>query len=214
MATAFQTEAFQFNAFQIDAEGGAVNPVGLTNWALAANGGVATASSVNTGGLAGAYTTNHANDGFRTGKNWAKNLTDAGWNDATLNVWGDWLQIDFVGAKTVGIINVITLRDNYAAGIEPTLADTFTMYGIIDFDVQYWDGTAFVNVPGGSVTGNTKVWCQFIFSPVTTAKIRVTVNDGKASFSRIVELEAWGSEAIWSGVSRGRNLAGISRGRM
>ena len=62
MATAFQTEAFQFNAFQIDAEGGAVNPVGLTNWALAANGGVATASSVNTGGVVGAYTADHAND--------------------------------------------------------------------------------------------------------------------------------------------------------
>jgi RHS repeat-associated protein len=47
-------------------------------------------------------------------------------------------------------------------------------------------------VPGGSVTGNNKVWRQFTFSPITTNKIRVVVNAGADNaFSRVVEVEAW-----------------------
>ena len=212
MATAFQPTAFQNTAFQADA----VTPA--KNWALAANGGVATASSSNAGPPAAAYTPARANDGFRAGKNWGKNLTDAGWNDATSAVYPDWLQIDFAAEQTIGTINVITLQDdvgNSWSGLQdPTLTTTFTKYGITAFDVQYWDGTAFVNVPGGSVTENNKVWRQFIFSPITTTKIRVLVNAAMASFSRIVELEAWSPGTGWAGISRGRSLAGISRGRM
>ena len=49
-------------------------------------------------------------------------------------------------------------------------------------------------VPGGSVTGNNKVWRQFTFSPITTSKIRVMVNAGADNaFSRVVEVEAWTS---------------------
>jgi hypothetical protein len=46
----------------------------------------------------------------------------------------------------------------------------------------------------GSVTGNNKVWRQFTFMPITTTKIRVVANGGADNtFSRVVEIEAWGS---------------------
>jgi len=51
-------------------------------------------------------------------------------------------------------------------------------------------------VPGGSVTGNNKVWRQFTFTPVTTSKIRVVVNAGIDNvYSRVVEVEAWGNSS-------------------
>lgn len=213
MATAFQIEAFQFDAFQIDAGGGSVGPVGETNWALDVNGGVATASS-----YLSPYTPARANNGLRTGKQWGQDVPDSGWNDNTPSVYPDWLQITFAKANSIDTINVITLQDPVGGvwtGVqEPTLTTTFTMYGITAFDVQYWDGTIWVTFPGGSVTGNNKVWRQFTFAPVVTTAIRVKVNAGLFNSSRIVELEAWGGSGSWSGVSRGRNLFGTSRGRI
>jgi RHS repeat-associated protein len=62
--------------------------------------------------------------------------------------------------------------------------------------VQYWNGSAWATVPGGSVTGNNKVWRQFNFSAITTNKIRVVVNGGADNLlSRVVELEAWGPDS-------------------
>ena len=76
--------------------------------------------------------------------------------------------------------------------MEPTLTQTFTLYGITAFDVQYWNGSAWTTVPGGSVMGNNKVWRQFSFAPITTNKIRVVVNGGADNaFSCVVEVEAW-----------------------
>ena len=58
--------------------------------------------------------------------------------------------------------------------------------------MQYWDGSSWVTVPNGSVTGNNKVWRQFVFPTVTTNKIRVVVTAGADNvFSRVVEVEAW-----------------------
>ena len=68
---------------------------------------------------------------------------------------------------------------------------TFTKYGITDFQVQYWNGSAWVDVPGGNVTGNNLVWRKFTFTPVTTDRIRVLVNSALNSYSRITEVEAW-----------------------
>jgi hypothetical protein len=48
-------------------------------------------------------------------------------------------------------------------------------------------------VPGGSVTGNSKVWRKLSFAPLTTAKIRVVVNGASDVWSRIVEVEAYES---------------------
>lgn len=154
------------------------------NLAAQANGGVASASTTyNSGFPAGG-----ANNGDRRGLNWG---SGGGWNDATPSAYPDWIRIDFPGAQPLTEIDVFTLQDNYASPVEPTESMTFSQYGVTAFDVQYWNGAAWVTIPGGSVTGNNKVWNKFTFAPITTTSIRVQVNSALATFSRIIEIEAY-----------------------
>jgi hypothetical protein len=155
------------------------------NVAASSNGGVASASST----YSSAYPVAAAINGDRRGVNWGKG---GGWNDATAGALPDWLQVTFSGMKSISQIDVFTLQDNYTAPIEPTPTLTFTRYGITAFDVQYWTGTGWATVPGGAIRSNTSVWRRLTFTPVTTDRIRVLVSGVLASYSRIVELEAWG----------------------
>ena len=157
-----------------------------TNVALQANGGVASASST--------YGTNYpaaaVNNGDRKGLNWG---SGGGWSDATAGAYPDWVQVTFNGVKSIDEVDVFTIQDNYSAPVDPTETMTFSSYGIVAFDVQYWDGSAWVTVPGGSVSGNNRVWRKFTFSPVNTDRIRVLVNAADSGYSRIIEVEGWGS---------------------
>ena len=164
-----------------------VNPSSSTrvNVAFAANGGVATASSFLDIRLVPANLLN----GDRTGVNFATG--GGGWHDATLNQYPDWVQVAFNGQKSIDEIDVFTVQDNYANPIEPTPTLTFTKYGPTVFDVQYWDGTTWVTVPGGSVTGNNLVWRKFNFTAVTTDRIRVVVHVSPDGKSRLTEIEAY-----------------------
>ena len=156
-----------------------------TNVALQANGGQATASSI--------YNATHPvtalNNGDRKGLNWGNG---GGWNDGTYNDYtDDWAQITFAGSKTITEIDVFTLRDIYDAPQEPTETQTFSLYGITDFDVQQWDGAEWVTVPGGAVTGNDLVWRKITFPAITTDRIRVLVKGALEGYSRITEIEAY-----------------------
>jgi hypothetical protein len=67
---------------------------------------------------------------------------------------------------------------------------TFTLRGDTAFDVQTWNGSAWVTQ--ASVTGNNLVKRTVSFSATTTSKIRVNINaaqSGKYSF--LAEVEAW-----------------------
>jgi hypothetical protein len=163
------------------------------NVALAANGAVASASSA----YSNAFPANAVIDGDRLGANWG---AGGGWNDGTLNSYPDWVEVDFKGAQSINEIDLFTLQDNYSNPVPPTPATQFTRYGIIDFQVQYYTGQTWVDVPGGYVIGNSKVWRQFIFASVTTTAIRVVVNNA-TGYSRIVEIEAY-----QSGVPAGTNV--------
>jgi RHS repeat-associated protein len=158
----------------------------LTNFALSTNGAVATASSIYNAN----YPTSATVDGDRKGLNWNNG---GGWNDATAGAYPDWLQIDFNGSKTIDEIDVFTLQDNPASPVEPTETITFSAYGITAFDVQYWNGSSWVTVTGGSITGNNKVWRKFTFAAITTTKIRVLTNASPDGFCRLTEVEAWGA---------------------
>jgi hypothetical protein len=83
------------------------------------------------------------------------------------------------------------VQDTYWAPSEPTSTQTFTAYGVQSFDVQYWTGSAWATVPGGSVTENTLVWRTVTFTPVTTQKIRVVMNGTVDGYSRVTEIEAF-----------------------
>jgi Tol biopolymer transport system component len=157
------------------------------NYALAANGGVASASSTTPNSQIPGYNFLPAVtiDGDRRG---GVNF----WRDDTADAYPDWLQVDFNGNKNITQIDVITVQDNNDQNpLEPTSSMTFSLHGITAFEVQYWTGSAWITVPNGSVTGNNKVWRQFTFSPITTSKVRVLVNNALNTRTRIVELEAY-----------------------
>jgi hypothetical protein len=158
-----------------------------TNYALLANGGSALVSSSH---LSGLYPAAAAINGDRVGNNWG--TINGGWNDGTRSAYPDTFEVNFAAPKLIDEINVITLQNNWQNAGLPTLNSSATGEGIIDFDVQYWNGQQWVTIPGGNVTGNDKAWRQFIFAGVTTTKIRIVVNNSRNNYSRLVEVEAIG----------------------
>jgi hypothetical protein len=158
----------------------------IVNVAAQANGGVASASST----YGAAFSVSAVNDGDRKGVNWGGG---GGWNDATAGAFPDWVQVTFNGAKTITEIDVFALQDNYGSPVDPTQAMTFSLYGITNFQVQYWTGSAWAAVPGGNIAGNSVVWRRLTFPALTTNRIQVIVTGALSSYSRIVEIEAWGN---------------------
>lgn len=158
------------------------------NVALAANGGQASASTTLTYN-GNPFPASRAIDGDRRGLNY---MTGGVWQSSSASL-PQWLQVDFNGSKIIDEINVFSLQNDYSSPIAPTEELTFSYYGLTGFEVQYWDGSGWVNVPGGNITGNNKVWKKLTFSPVTTTKIRVLTNATSDGHSRITELEAWGT---------------------
>jgi hypothetical protein len=159
-------------------------PPGRMNVALAANGGVALASSSYGSG----YPASSVINGDRKGQGWG---SGGGWADGTPNAWPDWVEVQFTGPRAIEEIDVFMVQDSYATPSEPTPGMTFTKYGVRDFTVEYWTGSAWQPLPGGSVADNTLVWRQFQFAPVTTSRIRVRMTEGLASHSRLTEVEVY-----------------------
>jgi hypothetical protein len=164
-----------------------------TSYALSTLGAIATGSTTF---FNGGYPASSAIDGDRTGNTWG--LGTGGWNDGTFGVWPDSLAIDLNGSRTISEIRVYTLQNNWTTAGEPNTSTTATGEGILDFEVQYWNGSAFVTIPscngsagGCNVTGNDKAMRVFTLdTPITTTKIQVKVNNGRNNYSRIVEVEA------------------------
>jgi hypothetical protein len=158
------------------------------NMALASNGSVATASST--------YNVNYPPGAVINGDRKGLNPGAGGyWNDGTPNATPDWLEIAFNGAKVIDEVSVFSLQDNYTSPVEPTPTMTFTSWGLRAFEVQYWNGASWATVPGATVTNNTLVWRRFVFAPVTTTRIRIFITAALNSYSRAVEVEAWGVAA-------------------
>jgi hypothetical protein len=160
---------------------------GQVNAAAAAQGATTVASSVYDAG----YPSSGAINGDRTGANWGAGGV---WNDGTAGNWPDWLEVDFAGSQTINEVDLFSLQDNYQAPVEPTLAQTFFFYGLRNFQVEMWDGSKWVVVPGGVISANNQVWRQITFPAVTTTKIRIWipfVAGTTDSWSRIAEVEAW-----------------------
>ena len=163
-----------------------------TNVALASNGATATASSTHPDA---AFSVLKAINGSRT--------ADGGyWNDGTPDAFPDSLEIAFNGSKTIDEIDVFSLQDNLGSG-QPDLALTFTQFGLVDFQLDYLDiaTSQWIRVPQGSVLNNNRVWRQFIFAPVTTTRIKLTVQRALATWSRVVEIEAYQATNVALGKS-------------
>jgi hypothetical protein len=160
-------------------------PASRSNVALAVNGGAASASSFHSSG----YGPSGVINGDRRGANWG---AGGGWNDGSADSWPDWIEVAFAGSRTIDQVDVFSVQDAYAAPIDPVAGLMFTLYGLRDFKIQYWTGSAWVDVPGASVTGNQLVWRQFSFAPITTTKVRVWITGALNTWSRITEIEVWG----------------------
>jgi len=156
------------------------------NVAATSAGATATASSTFTDRN---YSPGGAIDGDRKGLNWENG---GGWNDSTRGVWPDALNVSFNGSKTISEIRVYTLQDSFNNPQEPTPDMNASLYGLIDFDVQYWDGSQWVTVPGGAIRGNDKVMRTITFPSLATTVIRINVLNARAYYSRITEVEAFG----------------------
>lgn len=155
---------------------------GSTNVALAANGGVASASSTYPFGT---YSVASIIDGDRTGANWGGG---GGWQDGTGWVFPDYVQVSFGGQKTIDHVVVYSLQDNFPR-VDPSDAMTFTQYGLTDFQVLGWNGASWVTL--ASVAGNNLVKRTVSVAATTTDRIRINVTGGVAGYSRIIEVEAW-----------------------
>lgn len=160
--------------------------VGSTNVALASAGGVVTASSTWNAN----FPVTALNNNERAGAAWARGAT---WTDATASTYPDWVQVDFSAAKTIDRVVVYSVQDNYASPAEPTDTMTFSALGVTDFTVQSWNGTAWVDL--AAVSGNNRVKRVVTFAPVTTARIRVQINNSPSGYSRLAEIEAWSASA-------------------
>lgn len=156
-----------------------------TNVALEDEGSRATASSI----LDHDFETENVIDGFPASDGW--HTGNSGWNDATPNVFPDWIEVNFNRLRSINWINVFTVPDNYKEGSDPDPNLTFTQYGITDFDVQYWTGRAWRTVPNGAIRNNRNVVRKISFPALTTNKIRVVVLNALGGESRITEIEAW-----------------------
>lgn len=161
---------------------------GSTNYALSSNGGTSSASSSH---ISGGYPASSAIDGNRIGNNWGNN---GGWNDGTRALWPDTLEVTFNSPKFLTEIRVYTLQNNWWSAGEPTETTLATSEGILNFEVQRFDGTQWLTVPSGVVTGNDKAMRIFTLPPMTaTHKIRVVVTAARTNWTRIVEVEAFGA---------------------
>src|SRR5262249_28537707 len=140
--------------------------VSYVNVAAAVNGATAIASST----LGNGYAASGVINGDRKGLNWGNG---GGWNDGTEKLYPDLVEVDFAGPQTISEIDVFTLQDDFLNPVDPVLGMPFNLYGITDFQVQFWDGQAWVVIPGGNISGNSLVWRQLPFDPISTTKIRV-----------------------------------------
>jgi hypothetical protein len=159
-------------------------PPARANLAAAANGASVVASSA----YSAAYPATAINNGDRRGLNWE---AGGGWNDGTAGSYPDWVEVRLAGTRTLTEVDVFTVQDEYMSPSEPTAEMKFGNYGVTDFEVQYWDGTNWVRIPGASAAGNNLVWRKFTFSPVTTDRLRIVVTGALAGFSRLTEVEAY-----------------------
>jgi len=155
-----------------------------TNFALASNGAVASASSSYPGSAPSG-----AIDGDRKGLNPGK---DGYWTSKD-GTSPQWLEVDFSGYKTITEIDQFTMQDDYASPVEPYPTMEFKTYGLTGFDVYGWIESGWAPLPW-SRRGNKLVWSQLELStsPITVSKIRVKCVGSPDSYSRIAELEAWG----------------------
>jgi hypothetical protein len=135
--------------------------------------GTVTASSTHPG-----YPAESVIDGDATSDRWAGGN---GWNDDTINVFPDTLQVAFAAPAHIGRVDVDTLdSQQYPAA----------RYGMRDADVQVLADGKWRTV--GQITGNQAGHMSVSFDPVTASAVRLSITaSNSGDYSRVVELTAY-----------------------
>lgn len=135
-------------------------------------------------------------DGNRRGNPWG---AGGGWSGRYLPGYPtvslpDWIEIDFAGPKTLSEIVVSTLQDNYGSPVEPYIGQTFSQYGIRDFSISYWNGSAWILLK--NIYSNNQVYRQVTFSPITTTRIWINITAALNGAARVTEVEAYETNRV------------------
>ena len=155
------------------------------NWALAANGSRATASSQDVGGGA-SWPASGAIDGRRDDAGWG---TGHGWASKGGEPLPQWLEVDFGQVRAVQRFVVITYQKENST-------ETAGKWGVRDYIIEVWDKrrqrwnplvTTAAESPG-------KVRVHQLTKPALTDRFRILITkvaplDGQA---RLLQVEAWG----------------------
>ncbi len=97
---------------------------------------------------------------------------------------GEWLEVDLLDSHRVGSAHV------YTGFIDPGDSTRTVTQPMADFALQYWDGAAWVAIPGATITGNTAVARTIVFSEaVTTSRVRIVTSS--AFNARVQELQLY-----------------------
>ena len=160
--------------------GGGIRP----NVAAASEGGAATASST----ASATYPVGAVINGDRRGASYYGGDV---WHDATGATFPDSVEIAFAGSKIIDEIAVYGVQDAWDTPSEPSPTLTWRYWGVTDFTVQAWTGSAWQTVPGGVIRGNTLVKRAITFPPLTTTRIRVLIEGTVDGWSRLTEVEAF-----------------------
>ncbi|HSD45978.1 MAG TPA: discoidin domain-containing protein [Pyrinomonadaceae bacterium] len=158
------------------------------NVAAAENGAVAIASST----LSDQFPASAIIDGDRKGNGWG---AAGGWADDTSGQFPDSVEIDFADVMSINEVNLFTIQDMWWNPSEPTESMKFFNNGVTAFEVQYFDGSTWLPVPNGTISGNAQVWRKITFPAVIAEKIRVQINGSKAQNSILIEVEVYGVAA-------------------
>ena len=101
--------------------------------------------------------------------------------------------------RTISEIDLFSLQDNFNYAGDPSPSTTTSMYGNVDFHLQYCpvgrnctaSGAGWVEPPGGYITANNKAWRSVSFTPVRATAIRAVLDCTQSTKAYVVELEAW-----------------------
>ncbi|MFD0693580.1 discoidin domain-containing protein [Paenibacillus sp. GCM10027628] len=98
------------------------------------------------------------------------------WSPNALN--DQWVEINFATETTLNQVVIKELRNN-------------TTFGIANYSLQYWDGSAYVNLTKGYTVGD---WKTINFPDITTSKIRLSILSANR-LPVIGEIEAYHNNA-------------------
>jgi hypothetical protein len=163
---------------------------GEANWALASNGGRASASSFEAHGVGSAalasWPPSGAIDGRRDEAGWSKGH---GWASKAGAPLPQWLEVDFGQVRDLRRFVVISYHKEKSA-------ETAGKWGVQDYAIEIWDARKqrWRSVVRQAADVAQKVRVHALASPVATDRFRVVVSrvapfDGQA---RLLQVEAWG----------------------